>query len=168
MNSADLMFPVSATDSRLAPKTRVLGMIVGDRFRAYELASLANRPAPVRQQLAGAEFTLSYDHLGQSIVVTDADPRVRWVYAFWFAWYAFHPQTGTRQRALVRLRRPRRVRKRRRRGAPRRVRRFRPTLSRAFLPAPARLRSDARPESPARGPGRFGPPPCRRAPARRS
>jgi len=45
------------------------------------------------QQLDGKRFTLVYDEREKTLRVVSADEGVQWMYAFWFAWHAFRPQT---------------------------------------------------------------------------
>jgi len=90
-----LMFPIKPIDKRLPLKTPVLGVWVGPKARAYPLSAFDPDDKPVRlgQELDGARFTVVYDPVARSLRVEKAGPRVRWMYAFWFAWYAFHPET---------------------------------------------------------------------------
>lgn len=88
-----LMFPVSPTSRRLPAKSLVLGVWVGNKAVAYPLDVLARQSSPITQQIDGHRFTLHYDAASATARVTTTDADVQWVYAFWFAWYAFHSQT---------------------------------------------------------------------------
>jgi len=89
-----LMFPVRRTDRRLPPKTPVLGIWVEHQAKAYPVSVFGRQARTVQQQLGGKRLTIAFDPEAQSLRVVKADEGVEWVYAFWFAWYAFRPQTA--------------------------------------------------------------------------
>ncbi|NOX53947.1 MAG: DUF3179 domain-containing protein [Planctomycetes bacterium] len=90
-----LMFPARPIDKRLPLKTPVLGIWVGSKARAYPVSAFSaeQKVLRLRQKLGGASFIVLYDPASRSLRVERADPNVRWMYAFWFAWYAFYPDT---------------------------------------------------------------------------
>ncbi len=90
-----LMFPVQPIDRRLRLKTPVLGVWTDRASRAYPVRAFASsrKPVQLEQTLDGKKFTLQYEPTGRSLRVVKHEPGVRWAYAFWFAWYAFHPET---------------------------------------------------------------------------
>ncbi|MEX2139445.1 MAG: DUF3179 domain-containing protein [Pirellulales bacterium] len=92
LGSADLMFPARPQSDRLPAKEAVLGVFVGDQARAYPLRELARLKGPLEESLGGSRFTIEYNAEAKSARVTKADDKVRWMYSFWFAWYAFRPQ----------------------------------------------------------------------------
>ena len=89
-----LYFPVSRKDPRYHPKERVLGVEIEGRFKAYPFAELARTSGRVEDSIGGRgilvtfnpahETAVAYDHEGRQL------PAVR---SYWFAWYAFHPDT---------------------------------------------------------------------------
>lgn len=89
------MFPVNHKDGRLRPKTRVLAVWTEGKSRAYPLAQFRRyrRNADLDDELDGLRFGLSYNNEANSLRVTHADEGLSWMYAFWFAWSAFHPET---------------------------------------------------------------------------
>ncbi len=91
----DLMFPVNHSDERLPVKARVLGVWTAAGTRAYPLSEFATDGAPheLSDQLGDQKFALVYDPKAVSLRIVDADEGVNWMYAFWFAWSAFHPET---------------------------------------------------------------------------
>lgn len=97
--SPRLMFPVSHQDARLPAKTRVLGVVAGGKSKAYPLSAFEGAEAPVeiRDVLSGKNFTLRFDPEHGSLRVVEADEGVEWLYSFWFAWAAFHPETDIYQ-----------------------------------------------------------------------
>ncbi len=97
----NLMFPVDQRDDRLPVKEPVLGLWVADAdptvARAYPTSAFErldpDGPLEVVDRIDGLEVRLIYDPQTAAIRVTEADPQLRWMYGFWFAWYAFHPET---------------------------------------------------------------------------
>ncbi len=91
----ELMFPVNKEDKRLPKKTPVFGVWVGETMRAYPMSAFGKitEPLELKQELAGKKFTLMYNPQAKSLRIIKGDDGLQWVYSFWFAWYAFHPQT---------------------------------------------------------------------------
>jgi len=89
-----LYFPVARESSQYSRKSLVLGLEIQRRFKAYPFEELENGPAQFADEFAGAPITVEYDRRNQSARVLDQDGReVPTLIAFWFAWYAFHPDT---------------------------------------------------------------------------
>lgn len=88
-----LMFPARPMSDRLAPKTLVLGVWTEGKARAYPIASFGARDQTLEQELDGKSFTLVYDARHRALRIDSADDGVEWMYSFWFAWYAFRPET---------------------------------------------------------------------------
>ncbi len=89
-----LYFPVAKRDPRYHPKERVLGIGLDGRYKAYPFAELSRTDGEVRDTLAGRELLVRYDREHRSAGVTDNSGNpLPAVTAFWFAWYAFHPDT---------------------------------------------------------------------------
>ena len=95
---ARLMFDVQHRDDRLPAKAWVLGLQVGGESRAYPLSLLASRVdarGRLRDRLGGQQVEIRYDHRHRSAEAFDAKGRpLPAVMAYWFAWFAFHPQTS--------------------------------------------------------------------------
>lgn len=90
-----LMFPVSKSDKQFLNKSMVLGITVNGKTRAYPYQKFANvwKPTTLQETFEGKKFTLLWNPEAQSLRVEAADEGVDWAYSFWFAWYAFHPET---------------------------------------------------------------------------
>jgi hypothetical protein len=89
-----LYFPVSAKSWRYHPKERVLGVEVDGVHKAYLFAELSNAGAVVRDLLGGEEIVVRFDSANDSARAFAADGRqLPAMTGFWFAWYAFHPET---------------------------------------------------------------------------
>jgi hypothetical protein len=92
-----LMFDVAQRDERLPPKAWVLGLRVGGEAKAYPFSVLARR-VDARGRLAdrvgGQRVEIRFDPTHRSAEAFDQDARpLPGVTAFWFAWFAFHPDT---------------------------------------------------------------------------
>jgi len=93
-DSPKLMFPVAHLDKRLPLKTPVLGVMSDKVQRAYPLANFTEKQAGrFEDEIDGRRLTLVYEPRHHSLRVEQADPELEWMYAFWFAWSAFYPET---------------------------------------------------------------------------
>ncbi len=100
VDSPNLMFSVNRTDDRLPNKSQVLGVWTPTAAKAYPLSVFskqANSQEPVRieDEVGGIPLTLEYRPGPNSLRVISAGEGVNWLYCFWFAWFAFHPETET-------------------------------------------------------------------------
>lgn len=95
--SPELMFPVKPLDRRLPLKTPVLGVTGRKRtHRAYPVTAFSKSELQnqrLNQELDGLKFTVVYNPNAKSIRIENPDDSLQWMYAFWFAWAAFHPET---------------------------------------------------------------------------
>lgn len=90
----DLIFPTTRTDRRYPSKEWVAGIEVNGVFKAYPFTELKKVRGVVRDQVNGQIVQIHFNSRAQSAFATDADGRsLPSVMAFWFAWYAFHPDT---------------------------------------------------------------------------
>ncbi len=98
--SAELMFDTKHFDPRYHPKEWVLGVEVKGAFKAYPFAELKKVKGPFIDRINGQKVRIHFNPRALSASVTDADGRpMPSVTAFWFAWYAFHPDTQVFQAA---------------------------------------------------------------------
>lgn len=92
--SPELMFPVAFRAQGYHPKEPVIGLSLDGRHRAYPFSELARVKAPVEDVLAGQSLQVEFDAKHQTARILDAQGReLPGVVAYWFAWYAFHPET---------------------------------------------------------------------------
>ena len=93
--SSEVYFPVSASSRRYHPKERVLGLEVDGRFKAYPFAELSRSgDDEISDSFAGRQLTIRFDPAAESArVFGENGAEVTAVTGFWFAWYAFHPET---------------------------------------------------------------------------
>jgi len=92
-NSA-LYFPVTAHNSKYRRKSLVLGLEIDEQFKAYPFSELSKSPQEFLDEFQGQSFAVRYDKKNKtaSIVGEDGDEWPTLI-SFWFAWYAFHPET---------------------------------------------------------------------------
>lgn len=93
--SKRLFFPVySKAPASYHPKERVLGVEINGNFKAYPFVELnKNGKAAFTDRFNGAELTIGWDQQHQSGSIYDGSKNVTITQAFWFAWFAFHPET---------------------------------------------------------------------------
>jgi hypothetical protein len=91
----ELWFPVQARDDRYHPKEPVLGLELAGRFKAYPFSELARTSGVVHDTFAGHRVVVRYDAANKKAGAVDDNGRsLVGVTAYWFAWYAFHPDTA--------------------------------------------------------------------------
>ena len=89
-----LMFPVGNVRKEFSPKKRVLGIKINTESRAFPIDELGARPGIHRDKLGGKDIQIEVDKDGQIVAVVDQNGQpVAHIFAYWFAWQAFHPQT---------------------------------------------------------------------------
>ncbi len=89
-------FPVTNKAPRdYHPKERVLGVTVNGVFKAYPFVELAkNNKIKFADSIAGKKLNIHWDKKNSTSWVTDNKGREYPVtVAYWFAWFAFHPET---------------------------------------------------------------------------
>jgi len=92
--SREILFPVAFRAEGFHPKERVLGLEVDGKFKAYPFVELGKANGEVKDEIGGSNITVRFDARHQSATAMDAAGReLPAVTAFWFAWYAFHPDT---------------------------------------------------------------------------
>jgi hypothetical protein len=94
--SSMIYFKVGNRSTRsFHPKERVLGLQVDDSYKAYPFSELDKSDmTEIRDSFAGRSFTVHWDRGNQSARITDAaGEQVATIEGFWFAWFAFHPET---------------------------------------------------------------------------
>ncbi len=92
-DSASLRFPVAKQSAKLPLKARVLGVWTDKAARAYPLTAFGKTDERIEDLIDGRKITLQFNSKAKSLRVANADEGINWVYCFWFAWYAFHPDT---------------------------------------------------------------------------
>jgi hypothetical protein len=87
-----VFFPVEAESSALPAKELVLGVETGGETAAVPLSGFADRHRNgLEMELGGRTVRLVHDP--ELETVTAEDPGLKHFPVYWFAWYAFHPDT---------------------------------------------------------------------------
>ncbi len=91
---SNILFPVSHTSKALHQKALVLGVVRNGQAKAYPFRLLALLPSPVRNRVGGETVLIHFDKRARSATAASANGEViPSVQAYWFAWFAFHPDT---------------------------------------------------------------------------
>ncbi len=88
-----LFFPVEETDDRIHPKTVIFGIEVDGVFKAYREEDLKEL-GEIEDSVGGVNVKVERDDAG-IVKITNQNTGAEIVKErdFWFAWYAFHPET---------------------------------------------------------------------------
>ena len=89
-----LFFPVTHSSKKYRRKEIVMGLEIDGRFKAYPFKELKKGASSFDDEFAGEEFSVEFDAKHRTARVVNADgSEIPTIMAFWFAWYAFHPET---------------------------------------------------------------------------
>ena len=88
-----LMFPAQPEDSRLPAKQRVLGAWSGDQTLAVPASAFSESRPKLDTTLDGKRLSVEFEADCQTMRVVAAEDGIQWMYSFWFAWSAMHPET---------------------------------------------------------------------------
>jgi len=93
-SSKRIWFPVKRTSSRFHPKEKILVVSIGNSVKAYPFSELRNSLRdPLEDKVGGTRVRVYFDN-GNYVNATDERGRqVNSFVAYWFAWYAFKPDT---------------------------------------------------------------------------
>jgi hypothetical protein len=92
--SSELFFDTTHFDSRYHPKEWVVGLDIDGVAKAYPFMELKKVSSPLVDHVNGRRLTVRFKAESRSASVADENGTpVPSLMAFWFAWYAFHPDT---------------------------------------------------------------------------
>ena len=92
--SGELFFDTTHVDPRFHTKEWVVGVEINGVTKAYPFSELRNARSPISDQVGGRSITIRFNRQSRSASVLDAEDKpIPSIMAFWFAWYAFHPDT---------------------------------------------------------------------------
>ena len=92
--SLGIWFPVGDVRRDLSPKEMVLGVDLLGEARAYPLSLLRERPGVLRDEVGGKPIQIEVAPDGEVLGVRDNQGKqIPSIFAYWFAWQAFHPKT---------------------------------------------------------------------------
>lgn len=88
------MFPVGHVRRDLAIKDRVLGVQIRKTAKAYPLKWLRAHPGIHQDQLVDQTIEIEVNPAGEVVSVRNqSGEAIPSIYAYWFAWQAFYPET---------------------------------------------------------------------------
>ena len=89
-----LYFPVAHSSNKYRRKEIVMGLEIDSQFKAYPFKELKEGASRFEDELAGETFGVEFDAKHETARIVKADgSEIPTITAFWFAWYAFHPET---------------------------------------------------------------------------
>ena len=87
------LFPVENEDSSVHPKTVIFGIEIDGAYKAYREDDVINNQ-PIIDTLGETEIKITRDKSGiVKVIKVDTNEEIVKERDFWFAWYAFHPET---------------------------------------------------------------------------
>ena len=94
--SRQLMFPVKNRSNKYSNKELVLGITIGDTFKAYPFKELRKQDRPSFDDSIGdTGLTIEWHEKEKFARAISSDgEEIPTVIVYWFAWYAFHPTTA--------------------------------------------------------------------------
>jgi hypothetical protein len=90
-----LYFPVSNVSDLFEPKEKVIGLELNGKSKAYPFSELKKlKGKMLKDTFAGQKLKIKYNLKAQSAEILDAQGNILpAITNFWFAWFAFHPDT---------------------------------------------------------------------------
>jgi hypothetical protein len=93
-DSKTVMFQVRHSSERFHPKELVMGAIREGKQKAWPFSEMRKAGASIKDTLDGEPVTVEFDDENDTARLIGADGKeLPTVLSFWFAWYAFHPET---------------------------------------------------------------------------
>ncbi|HHH49563.1 MAG TPA: DUF3179 domain-containing protein [Saprospiraceae bacterium] len=93
-DSPKLMFPVANESKAFAKKEKVIGIKVNGKFKAYPFSKLKKSKGIITDVFNGQTLKITFDKAAWVATVRDeVGNDFPAVTLYWFAWYAFHPDT---------------------------------------------------------------------------
>jgi hypothetical protein len=89
-----IMFPVGDVRKDIAAKEMILGVEIDGSAKAYPLTLLEQKSGPLEDRIGEHPIRIMLSNQGQVADVLDRQGRsIPTIFAYWFAWQAFHPDT---------------------------------------------------------------------------
>ena len=89
----NLMFPAKPQSNAMPLKERVLGIWDETKALAIPVSVFGRQSTQLEKEINGKKIVIAFDASDQTVRIVSADEGLQWVNSFWFAWYAFRPQT---------------------------------------------------------------------------
>ena len=95
-----IMFPVGDVRTDLPAKEMVLGIEINGATKAYPLPLLGRKQGVLKDKIGKHPVQIVLSEEGQVAKVLDSQSRtIPVIFAYWFAWQAFHPDTSVYEAA---------------------------------------------------------------------
>lgn len=93
--SDTLYFPVAKQNRRYHPKETVIGIRLNGQYKAYPFIELdKSGKSIINDELAGEKIDIIFNRQHRSgYIVNQSGETIPTITSYWFAWYAFHPDT---------------------------------------------------------------------------
>ncbi len=89
-----LIFAVDNMSRAYHPKEQVIGVEIDGHFKAYPFIELSRHQGELLDHVGGSNIRVIFDPRHRSARVFRVDgSEIAAVISYWFAWYAFHPDT---------------------------------------------------------------------------
>ena len=90
--SGKLYFPVQEESRLYSRKALVMGLEIDGEFKVYPFAELQKGSGRFTDEFNGTRFEVLYDSANETArILAENGNEMPTLMAFWFAWYAFHP-----------------------------------------------------------------------------
>jgi len=94
-SSRGLQYPINKVNKLMPLKEKVIGVEVNGSFRAYPMfvLQMENKPL-IADTFNGLDMLIRYDKESKTATITNVKGEmIPTVTGYWYAWYAFHPNT---------------------------------------------------------------------------
>ncbi|RDH81498.1 MAG: hypothetical protein DIZ80_15575 [endosymbiont of Galathealinum brachiosum] len=94
-SNESLYFPVSTKSPRFHPKEKVIGLELNGHYKAYAFIELDKSGGKIiRDKIAGRDIEVHFNSQHRSgFIRLNSGETLPSLTSYWFAWYAFHPET---------------------------------------------------------------------------
>jgi hypothetical protein len=90
----EIPFAIRAESSELKAKDVVLGVSTDGQYKAYPLKYLKKKKSPLDDVIGSTNITITYDKkTQQALIRSQTGQEILSMKLYWFAWYAFYPET---------------------------------------------------------------------------
>jgi hypothetical protein len=89
-----LMFPVGDVRADMSAKEPILGIQIDNHAKAYRMGWLSSNPGLHHDKIGNHAIQIEISPEGEVVAVRDKEGHaIPAIYAYWFAWQAFHRET---------------------------------------------------------------------------
>ena len=95
LESRSIFFPVSSQSDLYHPKENIIGVEINGKFKAYPFSELKRTEKDeIKDSFQNEDLVIKYDPESNTAEILDELGKpIPAVTSFWFAWFAFHPET---------------------------------------------------------------------------